>query len=89
MLRKEGAEIDKNKMASLECGTDDEAVVLNKRVCRQIVANVKDDRTGSMMPVVLEKNGRWNKIQSDREKDQSHAQYSQGWGECSRPVSGK
>ena len=43
-----------NNMVSMECNNDDDEIVINKRVRKQIVGNVKDDRTGSMMPVVLE-----------------------------------
>ena len=41
-------------MASVECNNDDDEIVINKRIRKQIVGNVKDHRTGSMMPVVLE-----------------------------------
>ena len=41
-------------MAAMECKSDDEEILINKRVRKQIVGNVKDDRTGSMMPVILE-----------------------------------
>ena len=41
-------------MALMECNKDDDEIVINKRVSKQIVGNVKDERTGSMMPVVLE-----------------------------------
>ena len=54
MLVKEDVEIKENKMVSLEQETDDSEIIINKRLHRQIVGNVKDDRLGSMMPVVLE-----------------------------------
>lgn len=43
-----------NNMAAMERNNDDDEIAINKRVQKQIVGNVKDDRTGSMMPVVLE-----------------------------------
>ena len=42
------------KMVALECNKCDEEIILTRRVRKQIIINVKDDRTGSMMPVVLE-----------------------------------
>ena len=48
------SESGKNKMVAMEHKSDDNEILLNKRVRKQIVGNIKDDRTGSMMPVVLE-----------------------------------
>ena len=48
------SKLGKNKMAAMKCESDNEEIPRNKRVRKQIVGNVKDDRTGSMMPVILE-----------------------------------
>ena len=46
------SELWENKTAVMECKSDNNEI--NKRVSKQIVGNIKDDRTSSMMPVLLE-----------------------------------
>ena len=54
MASQNESKLGKNKMVAMECESDDNEILINKRVRKRIVGNVKDDRTGSMMPVVLE-----------------------------------
>ena len=54
MASKNESKSGKNKMAAMEHKSDDDEILINKRVMKH---NAKDDRTGSMMPVVLETNG--------------------------------
>ena len=51
---KESAEVEGNNMVSLEHDNDNNEAIKNKVVHRQILGNVKDNKTGSMMLVVLE-----------------------------------
>ena len=54
MASQNESKLGKNKIVAMECESDDNEILINKRVRKRIVGNVKDDRTGSMMPVVLE-----------------------------------
>ena len=54
MVSHNNSKLGKNNMVHMEHKSDDEEILINKRDRKQIVGNVKDDRTGSMMPVILE-----------------------------------
>ena len=61
MVSHNDAECDKNKMAAMECKTNNDGIVINKQVRKQIVGNIKDaSNTG--------RNSWWNKTQKDRKK---------------------
>ena len=47
-------ELQQNKMVAMEHEFEDNEVVLNKQIRKQIIGRVRDNRTGSIMPVELE-----------------------------------
>ena len=47
-------ECEQNNMVAMKCNVEDDDIVLNKQIRKQILGSVRDNRRGSMMPVVLE-----------------------------------
>ena len=56
MASHKNSKFGENKMAATKHESDDNEILINKRVRKEIVGNVKDDRTGSTIPVIL---NRW------------------------------
>ena len=53
MASHKNSQLGENKMAAIECRSDDDEIIINQRVRKQTVGNIKDDSTGSMMQVLL------------------------------------